>query len=81
MLAALLALRLVGFPFLVAPLAFVGWFASMDLTEVLFGADASDRRACRRVGCPSAWSCSPPAGCWICGAAAPTRSGCISSGS
>ena len=41
-LAALVALRLIGFPFLVAPLAFVSWFASMDLTEVLFGADASD---------------------------------------
>ncbi len=41
-IAALVALRLVGFPFLVAPLAFVAWFASMDLTEVVFGADASD---------------------------------------
>lgn len=41
-LAALLALRLVGFPFLVAPLAFVAWFASMDFTEVVFGEDASD---------------------------------------
>ena len=41
-LAALLALRLVGFPFLVMPLAFVAWFASMDFTEVVFGEDASD---------------------------------------
>jgi hypothetical protein len=41
-LAAVLALRLVGSPFLVAPLAFVGWFASMDLSEVAFGVDASD---------------------------------------
>ena len=49
-LAALLALRLVGFPFLVMPLAFVAWFASMDFTEVVFGADASDRRTRRGVG-------------------------------
>jgi MYXO-CTERM domain-containing protein len=41
-IAALVALRLVGFPFLVMPLAFVAWFASMDFTEVLFGEDASD---------------------------------------
>jgi hypothetical protein len=40
--AALMALRLVGFPFLVMPLAFVAWFASMDFTEVVFGEDASD---------------------------------------
>jgi hypothetical protein len=35
--AALVALRLTRFPFLWAPLAFVAWFASMDLTPVLFG--------------------------------------------
>jgi hypothetical protein len=40
-IAALVALRLVGFPFLVMPLAFVLWFASMDFTEVAFGEEAS----------------------------------------
>ena len=35
--AGLLALRLVRFPFLVAPVAFAAWFASMDAAEVVFG--------------------------------------------
>jgi hypothetical protein len=36
--AGVVALRLVRFPFLVAPIAFAAWFASMDATEVVFGA-------------------------------------------
>ena len=43
--AGLIALRLVRFPFLVAPVAFAAWFASMDVAEALFdtGASASER--------------------------------------
>jgi hypothetical protein len=36
-LAALLALRWVRFPFLTAPIAFSLWFLSMDLTPLVFG--------------------------------------------
>jgi hypothetical protein len=35
--AALLALRFVRFPFLTAPVAFVLWFMSIDITPLLFG--------------------------------------------
>ena len=38
-LAGLLALRFVRFPFLTAPVAFTLWFMSMDLTPLLFGGD------------------------------------------
>jgi hypothetical protein len=37
--AGLLVIRLVRFPFLVAPMAFAAWFASMDAAEVVFGND------------------------------------------
>lgn len=45
--AGLVALRLVRFPFLVAPMAFAAWFASMDAAEVVFGADPT---ATERIG-------------------------------
>ncbi len=38
--AALLALKWVRFPFLVAPIAFTLWYMSMDLTPLLFGRDS-----------------------------------------
>jgi hypothetical protein len=37
MAATLLALRFVRFPFLVAPMAFAGWYMSMDLAPLLLG--------------------------------------------
>jgi len=37
--AALVTLRFVRFPFLTAPLAFALWYMSMDLTPMLFGKD------------------------------------------
>lgn len=40
--AAAVALRHVRFSFLVAPLAFSAWYASMDLAPLLFGDDVSD---------------------------------------
>lgn len=36
-IAALIALKFVRFPFLVAPIAFTLWYMSMDLTPLLFG--------------------------------------------
>ncbi|HEY7955162.1 MAG TPA: DUF2157 domain-containing protein [Polyangia bacterium] len=38
-LAGLLALKFVRFPFLTAPIAFVLWYMSMDLAPLLFGAN------------------------------------------
>jgi hypothetical protein len=40
-LASLIALRFVRFTFLVAPLAFILWYMSMDLAPMLFGHDLS----------------------------------------
>ncbi len=37
--AGLVALRFVRFPFLTAPIAFVLWFMSMDLTPLIYGPD------------------------------------------
>lgn len=37
--AGLVALRFVRFPFLTAPIAFVLWFMSMDLTPLIYGKD------------------------------------------
>lgn len=47
--AALVALRKVKFPFLVAPLAFVLWFMSMDAVPALFHAQPWDFDVARRV--------------------------------
>ena len=47
--ASLVALRFFRFPFLTAPLAFCLWFMSMDLTPLLFGADASDPQMFQKV--------------------------------
>jgi hypothetical protein len=41
-LAALVALYLTRFPFLVAPLGFVLWYFSMDLAPLFFGTDPTD---------------------------------------
>lgn len=40
-LAGLIALRFVRFPFLTAPVAFIFWYMSMDLAPLLFGEDLS----------------------------------------
>src|SRR5262245_57243651 len=48
-LAALVALRRVKFPFLVAPLAFALWFMSMDVAPMLFHAQPWDVEVARRV--------------------------------
>ena len=48
-LAALVALRKVKFPFLVAPLAFALWFMSMDAVPALFHAQPWDWDIVRRV--------------------------------
>lgn len=37
MIASLVALKFIRFPFLTAPLAFAGWYMSMDLAPLLFG--------------------------------------------
>src|SRR5712691_1862197 len=48
-LAGLIALRKVRFPFLVAPIAFVLWFMSMDAVPALFHAQPWDGDIARRV--------------------------------
>jgi hypothetical protein len=48
-LAGLVALRKVRFPFLVAPVAFVLWFMSMDVVPMLFHVQAWDGDIARRV--------------------------------
>jgi hypothetical protein len=48
-LAGLIALRKVKFPFLVAPIAFVLWFMSMDAVPALFHAHPWDGDIARRV--------------------------------
>src|SRR5216684_7341 len=48
-LAGLIALRRVRFPFLVAPIAFVLWFMSMDAVPALFHAQPWDGDIARRV--------------------------------
>src|SRR5882762_3257258 len=48
-LAGLIALRKVRFPFLVAPIALVLWFMSMDAAPALFHAHAWDGDIARRV--------------------------------
>jgi hypothetical protein len=48
-LAGLVALRKVKFPFLVAPIAFVLWFMSMDAVPALFHAQPWDGDIARRV--------------------------------
>ena len=49
--AALLALRSVRFPFLVAPMAFAGWYMSMDLAPLLLGELSWRDRSYVSLGC------------------------------
>jgi hypothetical protein len=42
-LAGCIALRFIRFPFLTAPIAFIGWYMSMDLAPILVGDTSADR--------------------------------------